>query len=104
MTRKDGKERRYPEKSMLSEECQLLLEEIFAFFHNREEAKKDPDLCIEAMLTKIQMDLADHPITATLQLTLDRACNQGVPAFVREYKKKGEYSHFEMTKMLKKEA
>jgi len=92
------------QKSVLSEESQLLLEEIFAFFYNREEAKKDPDLCLEAMLTQIHKDLVESamPFTAMLQLTLDKACTPGVPASLRQRKKSGEYGRFEMRRMREK--
>ena len=86
------------QKSVLSKESQLLLEEIFAFFDNREAAKKDPDLCLEAMLTEIREDLADHPITAMLQGTLDSACVPTAPEITLEAKKRGEYRGFKTEK------
>ena len=104
MPRKKTERSELPRKSVLSEESQLLLEEIFAFFYNREEAKEDPDLCLEAMLTQIHKDLVlGNPITAMLQLTLDKACPRGVPASTRQCKKSGKYGYFEMRKIRKKE-
>ena len=104
MSRKKTERSELPQKSVLSEESQLLLEEIFAFFYNREEAKKDPDLCLEAVLTQIHKDLVESamPFTAMLQLTLDKACIPGVPANVRERKRTGQYGHFGMRKVREK--
>ena len=104
MSRKKTKRPEEPRKSVLSEESQLLLEEIFAFFYNREGARKDPDLCLEAMLTRIYEDLTRSPISAMLQITLDMACKPGVPALVRQWKKTGESGHFEMRKVHQRKA
>ncbi len=86
MTYKSKKQSEHPQKSVLSIESQRLLEEIFAFFYNQEEAKNDSDLCLEAMLTEICNDLRDRPISATLQDTLDKACVSTAPAIIREEK------------------
>ena len=91
MSLKKTERSEHPPKSMLSEESQRLLEEIFDFFENREKAKKDPDLCLEAMLTEICEDLRDHPITSTLQITLDNGCRPNAAERIREEKKRGEH-------------
>jgi len=105
MSQKKTKRSEWPRKSVLSEESQLLLEEIFAFFNNREEARKDSDLCLEATLTRIYEDLVlGNPITAMLQMTLDKACTPGAPVSLKQRKKTGEYGHFEMRKVHQKKA
>ena len=103
MSRKKTQRPEEPLKSVLSKECQLLLEEIFAFFHNREAAKKNPDLCLEAMLAEIQEDLTVHPITSTLQDTLDGACTEGAIAYIKEEKESGEFGTLKTRKPLQKE-
>ena len=103
MKEKNKKQSSLPEQSVLSEECQLLLEEIFAFFDNREAARRDPDLCLEAMLAMIQEDLAGSPITAMLQMTLEGACTSGAIEVIREEKKSGEFGTLKTRKPLQKE-
>ncbi|MBI2033533.1 MAG: hypothetical protein HYT13_00315 [Candidatus Liptonbacteria bacterium] len=105
MSRKKTKQPELLQKSVLSEESQLLLEEIFAFFYNRKEARQDPDICLEAMLTQIHKDLVlGNPISAMLQLTLDKACTEGAPVLFRQWKKTGEYGRFEMRRVSEKKA
>lgn len=66
-----------PKKTVLSQECQELLEEIFDFFGNREEARQNPEVCLEAMLGSIERRLFESPISAMLQHTLNFARPHG---------------------------
>lgn len=75
-------------KTVLSQECQESLEEIFALFGNREEAQQNPEVCLEAVLGSIAEDLSDMPGSATLVITLNFARPRGGAAIHLEWLRK----------------
>ncbi|HEY4509648.1 MAG TPA: hypothetical protein VJC15_01530 [Candidatus Paceibacterota bacterium] len=68
-----------PRPRRLRPEIQGLLEEIFAQYGNEEEAQKDPETCLEALLIVIAEDASDT--FSNLRPTLEFACPPGAAKF-----------------------
>lgn len=58
---------------MLTKEITNLLEEVFEYFgeEEKEEARKDPEVCLASLLMKIKEDLPD--VASTLKWTVEKS-------------------------------